>query len=97
MSNILLILTGCTSKKESCPATAMQAIRGRRNTAPTHSYPLNGMGVSGQRNAPAAFYPREKDTRYLLGGRLGGPQSWCGQRSNPGHPVAQSIVRHYTD
>jgi len=37
--------------------------------APTHSRPRHQMEVSGQRHAPAALYPREKDRR------LGGPQS----------------------
>jgi hypothetical protein len=32
-------------------------------------------GVSGQRHAPAALYPREKDPRYPLDRRLGGPRS----------------------
>jgi hypothetical protein len=33
------------------------------------------MGVSGQRHAPAALYP-EKDPRYPLDRKLGGPQSY---------------------
>jgi hypothetical protein len=41
------------------------------------------MGVSGQRHAPAALYPRGKDPRYTLYRRLGGPQSRSGQRKNP--------------
>jgi hypothetical protein len=38
------------------------------------------MEVSGQRQAPAALYPRGKDPRYPLDRRLGGPQSRSGQR-----------------
>jgi hypothetical protein len=37
-------------------------------------------GVSGQRNAPAALYSRERTTRYPLDSRLSGPKSWCGHR-----------------
>jgi hypothetical protein len=60
------------------------------------------MGVSGQRHAPAALYPREKDPTHYTGG-------WVGHRagldagtrrkilcpcrgSNPGRPVrSQSL------
>jgi hypothetical protein len=42
-------------------------------------------GVSGQRHAPAALYPRGEDPRYLCRG------------PNPDHPVVQSVVRPYTD
>jgi hypothetical protein len=38
------------------------------------------MEVSGQRHAPAALYPQEKDPRYPLYRRLGGPQSRSGHR-----------------
>jgi hypothetical protein len=66
------------------------------------------MGVSGQRHAPAALYPRGKDPRYPLDRRLGGPQSRSGRRdweknplplsgSNLDHPIVQPVVRHYTD
>jgi hypothetical protein len=37
-------------------------------------------GVSSQRHAPAALYPRGKDPRYPLYRRLGGPQSRSGHR-----------------
>jgi hypothetical protein len=37
-------------------------------------------GVSGQRQAPAALYPRRKDPWYTLDRRMGGPQSWSGHR-----------------
>jgi hypothetical protein len=35
-------------------------------------------GVSGQRHAPAALYPRRKDNMYPLYRRLGGQESWSG-------------------
>jgi hypothetical protein len=66
-------------------------------------------GVSGERHAPAALYPRRKDPRYPLDRRLDGPQSRSGHRdqrknslclrrgSNFDLPVVQSVDRHYTD
>jgi hypothetical protein len=69
------------------------------------------MGVSGQRHAPAALYPRRKDPRYPLDrGLIGG---WVGPRAglnagarrkilcpyrgwNLDHPIVQPVVRHYT-
>jgi hypothetical protein len=62
------------------------------------------MGVSGQRHAPEALYPRGKDPWYPLYRRLGGPQSWSGtevrgkisclcRRSNLDRPVVQSVAR----
>jgi hypothetical protein len=61
------------------------------------------MGVSGQRHAPATLYPRGKDPRYPLDGRLGGEPVWMqgleekssasvGDRT----PIVQPVVRHYT-
>jgi hypothetical protein len=62
------------------------------------------MGVSGQRHAPAALYPRGKDPRYPLDRRLGGPQkpvwtqrieekSFCPCRgSNPGRPARSQTL-----
>jgi hypothetical protein len=41
---------------------------------------LNEAGLSGQRHAPAALYPRGNDPRYPLYRRLGGPQSRSGHR-----------------
>jgi hypothetical protein len=39
--------------------------------------------VSGQRHAPAAFYPREGiPSTHWTGGRLAGPQSWSGRRDS---------------
>jgi hypothetical protein len=67
------------------------------------------MGVSGQRHAPAALYPRGKDPRgtHWIGG------GWVGLRagldagvrikilcpcrgSNLHHPIVQPVIRHYT-
>jgi hypothetical protein len=45
------------------------------------------MGVSGQRHAPAALYPRGKDPRYPLYRRLGGPQSRSGHRGYRKNPL----------
>jgi hypothetical protein len=39
----------------------MKALRGRGGIAPIHSRSLHLMGVSGQRHAPTALYPREND------------------------------------
>jgi hypothetical protein len=63
------------------------------------------MGVSGQRDVPAALYPRGKDPRYPLDRRLGGPSEpvWTqgleekssapvGDRT----PIVQPVVRYYT-
>jgi hypothetical protein len=59
------------------------------------------MGVSGQRHAPAALYPRGKDPRYPLDRRLGGSQTQgleekssvpVGDRT----PIVQPVVKHYT-
>jgi hypothetical protein len=62
------------------------------------------MGVSGQRHAPAALYPRGKDPRYPLYRRLGGPQPVWTQRLEEKYfapvgdqtPIVQPVVRHYT-
>jgi hypothetical protein len=62
------------------------------------------MGVSGQRHAPAAFYPRGKDPRYHWIGGWVGPRAGLdaetrrkssapvGDRT----PIVQPVVRHYT-
>jgi hypothetical protein len=67
-------------KGKGVPLHAMKAPGGRGGKAPTHSQPRHRMGVSGQRHALAALYPREKDPRYPLDRRLGGPQSRSGRR-----------------
>jgi hypothetical protein len=62
-------------------------------------------GVSCQRHAPAALYPRERTPRYPLDRRLSGHQSWSEHRCyrknfvSAGYrtPVVQSVVTHYTD
>jgi hypothetical protein len=50
------------------------------------------MGVSGQRHAPAALHPREKDPRYPLDRRLGGPQSRSGRRGLKKNPLPLSGI-----
>jgi hypothetical protein len=67
------------------------------------------MGVSGQRHAPAALYPRGKNPRYPLDRRLGGVGPRAGldagakrkilcpcRESNLDCPIVQLVVRHYT-
>jgi hypothetical protein len=55
---------------------------------------------------PDRALPREKDPRYTLDRRLGGPQSWSGKEargnilylrpgSNPYRSLVESVVRHY--
>jgi hypothetical protein len=63
----------CEHKAKAVPLHDTQALRGRGAIAPTHSRPRHYMGVSGQRDAPAALYPQGKDRRYPLYRRLGGP------------------------
>jgi hypothetical protein len=66
------------------------------------------MGVSGQRHAPAALYPRGKDPRYPLNRRLEAgwtPEPVCTQKLEEKSsatvgdrtPVVQSVVSHNTD
>jgi hypothetical protein len=65
------------------------------------------MGVSGQRHAPAALYPRGKDPAVPIVQEAGwAPEPvWTEDRgkilcpcwgSNPDRPVVQPVVRHYT-
>jgi hypothetical protein len=66
------------------------------------------MGVSGQRHAPVALYPREKTPgTHYTGGWVGPDPVWT-QRleeksfclcrgSNLNLLVVQSVARHYTD
>jgi hypothetical protein len=51
------------------------------------------MGVSGQRHAPAALYPRWKDPRYPMYRRLGGPQSRSGHRGYRKNPFSSAGYR----
>jgi hypothetical protein len=67
-------------KSKAVPLHAMEAHGGRGGIAPTHTKPRHQMGVSGQRHAPAALYPRRKDPQYPLDRRLVGPQSRSGRR-----------------
>jgi hypothetical protein len=53
--------------------TAMVVQRGREGIAPTHSWSLHEMGMSGQRHVRAALYPREKDSSTHW---IGGWVSW---------------------
>jgi hypothetical protein len=68
------------SKGKAVPLQATDAFGGTVGIAPTHSRPRHSMGLSGQRHATAALYPRGKDPQYPLYRRLGGPQSWSGHR-----------------
>jgi hypothetical protein len=64
------------------------------------------MGVSGQRHAPAALYPRGKTPGTHWIGGWGGPRAGldagarrkiCPRRgSNLDRPIDQPVVRHYT-
>jgi hypothetical protein len=58
----------------------MQVSKWKQSIVPIHSWPRQYMGVSGQNHAPAALYPRGKNTRYQLYRRLGGLQSWPGHK-----------------
>jgi hypothetical protein len=89
------------------PLHAMEALGGRGGIAPTHSRPRHYMGVSGQRHAPAALYPRGTDPGTHCTGGWVGPRAGldtevrgkilCPRRwSNPDRPVVQPVVRHYT-
>jgi hypothetical protein len=60
---------------KSSPATRHGGAWGERKYS-SYSFSTSALdGVSGQRHAPAAFYPRGKDPRYQLYRRLDGPQS----------------------
>jgi hypothetical protein len=50
------------------------------------------MGLSGQRHAPAALYPRGKDPGYPLDRMLGGPQSRSGRRGKKKNPLPLSGI-----
>jgi hypothetical protein len=67
-------------KSKSSPATRHEGKCGERRYS-SYSYLTSALdGVSGQRHAPAALYPRGKDPLYPLDRRLGGPQSRSGRR-----------------
>jgi hypothetical protein len=102
------MVTAPEIKGKAIPLHALEALGGRGGIAPTHSRPRHYMGVSGQRQAPAALLP--------LGERTPGthcPGGWVGPRAgldtevrgkilcprrgpNPNRPVVQPVVRHYT-
>jgi hypothetical protein len=82
--------------------------KGEREYSPTHSSPQHYIGVSGQCHALAVLYPWERTTStHWIGGWEGlragldieakGKILCLCQGSKPGHLVAQSIDRHYTD
>jgi hypothetical protein len=75
---------------------------------PTHTWPRHWMGVSGQRHATDALYTRERTAGTCwIGGWVGlraGLNTEAREKIldirrewNPGRPVFQSVVRHYTD
>jgi hypothetical protein len=80
---------------------------GRRYSS--HSF-LTSTLAGGEQSAslPGRALAREKNSRYPLNRRLGGPQSQSGHRGywknsfpcrglNPARPVDQSVARHYTE
>jgi hypothetical protein len=86
----------------------MQATRGERKHS-SFSFLTSAVdGVSGQRHAPAALYPRERNPgTHWIGGCVGlrvgldtedSRQILClCQGQNPDRSVVQSVVKHYTD
>jgi hypothetical protein len=61
-------------KAKDAPLHAMEALGGRMSSC--YSFLTSVLdGVSGQRHAPAALYPRRKEAQYPLDRRLGWPQS----------------------
>jgi hypothetical protein len=56
------------------------ADKGERNYSSYSFLTLAIDWVSGQHYPPSALYQRERTTIYPLDRRLGGPQSWTGQR-----------------
>jgi hypothetical protein len=89
-------------KGKADPLHAMEALVGRGSIAPTHFWLRHYMGVSGQRHAPAALYPRGKDTctggwvglRAGLDTEVRGKILSPRRGSNPDRPVVQSVARH---
>jgi hypothetical protein len=85
-----------TSHLISCPLVEKKAVpqhtyegAGGERMYSSYSFTTSALdGVSGQRHAPAAFYPRGKDPRYLLDRRLSGPQSRSGHRGYRKNPFA---------
>jgi hypothetical protein len=86
----------------------MEALEGRGDIDPTHSWSRHYMGVSGQFHAPATLCTRGKDPgTHWTGGwvdpRAGLDTEATGKilcpclGSNPFCPVFQVVVRHYTD
>jgi hypothetical protein len=74
------VISGEHCKSKAVPATRHGGTWGERRYS-SYSYLTSALdgGVSGQRHAPAALYPRGKDPRYPLDRTLGGPQSRSGR------------------
>jgi hypothetical protein len=86
-------------RKQSCPAIAMQAIRGEGSS---YSF-LHWIGVSGQHHAPTAIYTQVSTPgTHWIGGwvslkaRLDTEARGKISAGDP-NPIVQSVVRHYTD
>jgi hypothetical protein len=95
-------------QSKAVPLHTTQTLGGRGSIAPTHPCPRYYMGVSGQRQAPAALCPGVRTPgTHCTGGwvdlRAGLDREvrrkiLCPCRgSNLDRPVVQSLVRHYTD
>jgi hypothetical protein len=95
--NTCVILTTCPihpnllgphhDNTKAVPLHATNALRGRGRIAPTHSRPRHWMGVSGQRHAPDALYPRGKDHgTHCTGG-------WVGPRADLDTVARGKILR----
>jgi hypothetical protein len=78
---------------KSCPATRHGGAWGERRIC-SYSFSTSALdaGLSGQRHAPAALYPRERSRRYPLNRRLGGPQSRSGRRGWKKNPLPLSGI-----
>jgi hypothetical protein len=60
-------------KRKAVPQHTYRGAKGERMYN-SYSFTTSALdGVSGQRHAPAAIYPRGKEPRYRLHRRLGGP------------------------
>jgi hypothetical protein len=78
--------------KQSSPTTGHADASGERYSS--YSFLTSALdGVGGQRHAPAALYPRRKDSRYPLYRRLGGPQSRSGHRGYRKNPLPLPVIK----
>ena len=110
--NVRLVLTVCYMyKKVKVKVTLVQALRlctghtahrGSRGIALLFYDQRHYKGVRGQRQAPAALYPRGK-TRYPLYRKLGGPQGRSGHVRKISPPsgldprAVKTVTSSYTD